>query len=104
MVSMEPGMFARSKAGHDEGRLYIILKIENGLVYLVDGRRRTLEKPKPKKYRHIQIIHRIPEDLEPDNMTNEAVKRAIKLYEQELKNPNQTQHNMEEEHVESRCN
>ena len=36
-------MFARSKAGHDKDKLYIILKMEGGYVYLTDGELRPLE-------------------------------------------------------------
>lgn len=42
------GMFATSKAGHDKGQMYIIIKEEGNFVYLADGRTRTLEKPKKK--------------------------------------------------------
>ena len=62
MERTEAGMFARSKAGHDKGRLYLIEKTEGEYVYLVDGARRTLAKPKKKKQKHIQVICRIWEN------------------------------------------
>ena len=43
------GMFATSKAGHDKGKLYIIMEEEDEYVYLSDGRLRTVDKLKKKK-------------------------------------------------------
>lgn len=50
------GMLARSKAGHDAGRLYVIIRIEGAYIYLADGRFRTVNNPKKKKIRHAEII------------------------------------------------
>ena len=57
MAEIRKGMLARSRAGHDAGALYVITEADDTYVYLVDGRIRTLDKPK-KKHRHIQIISR----------------------------------------------
>ena len=94
------GMFATSKAGHDKGKLYIIMEEEDEYVYLSDGRLRTVDKLKKKKKKHIQIIKKIDERifLEIENhrqISNEEIKRAIKEYEHR---PIQ-----EGENVKSRC-
>ena len=57
MVMYEAGMLARSKAGHDKAKMYIIKEVDDTYVYLVDGRIRTLVHPKKKKKRHVQIVH-----------------------------------------------
>ena len=80
------GMFARSLAGHDKGKLYLISKVEDEYVYLVDGRIRTADKPKKKRQKHIQIDYQImdaiKEKLEAKcELRNEDIKRAIKLKE-----------------------
>ncbi len=54
MKELQKGMFARSLAGHDKGKLYVILDIREEYVYLADGKTRTLENPKKKKRKHIQ--------------------------------------------------
>ena len=79
------GMFATSKAGHDKGKLYIIIKEEAEYVYLTDGRLKTVDAPKKKKKKHIQIIKKIDEKIrllmeEEKPVSNEEVKRAIKEY------------------------
>ena len=53
------GMFARAKAGHDTGKLYIISKVEDEYVYLVDGKIRTIDNPKKKRKKHIQVDYQI---------------------------------------------
>ena len=71
--------FAKSKAGHDKDQLYFILKVEEEFVYLVNGTTRPLDKPK----KHVQVIHRIPAELcsiLEAGITNESVKRSMKLY------------------------
>ena len=58
MDRFEVGMLARSKAGHDKGHVYEIMKVDGAHVYLADGLHRTLERPKKKKKKHVQIIFR----------------------------------------------
>ena len=48
------GQMARSDAGHDKGKLYVILKVEGENVLLVDGLHKILEKPKKKKHKHLK--------------------------------------------------
>ncbi len=63
MISLETGMLARSLAGHDRGKLYIIIRVEKEYVWIADGLCHTLEKPKKKNKKHIQAIHRIPDPV-----------------------------------------
>jgi ribosomal protein L14E/L6E/L27E len=50
------GNFIISKAGHDKGVLYIVLKEDDTYVYVVDGKYKLVEHPKRKNVKHIQII------------------------------------------------
>lgn len=85
------GSFGKSKAGHDKEHIYIIVKEENEYVYLADGKIRTLENPKKKKKKHIQIIKKYADIalcrklLNSEPVKDEEIKRAIKLV---LKNQN----------------
>ena len=49
MSEVRAGMAAVSMAGHDTGRYYIIVRAEDGYVYLADGTLRTCEHPKKRK-------------------------------------------------------
>ena len=42
------GQMARSDAGHDRGKLYVILEVVGEAVLLADGIHKTIEKPKKK--------------------------------------------------------
>ena len=46
MRPVQEGMFARSLAGHDKGKLYVIVRVEEPYVYLAVGKIRPLERPK----------------------------------------------------------
>ena len=81
-MEYERGMMARSLAGHDGNRIYVIVKEEGAYVYLADGRLRTCDRPKKKKKKHIQLISAIPEELSEKFQTgaavrNEDIKRVI---------------------------
>lgn len=54
------GMMAKSLAGHDKGKVYLVSGADEQYVYLADGQCRTMDRPKKKKKKHIQIDRRIP--------------------------------------------
>ncbi|BCJ92797.1 hypothetical protein acsn021_03660 [Anaerocolumna cellulosilytica] len=85
MVEKSFGSIAISKAGHDKGEIFVILKSDSEYVYLLDGIVRTLEKPKKKNKKHIQSVSYTDSSLldkvaKHEKVTNEDIKRAIKLY------------------------
>lgn len=80
MERMEKGMLARSKCGHDAGNVYLIIHAEGAYVYLVDGRIRTLDKPKKKKKKHVQIICR---KYDITGATDVSIKRMLKEWSRE---------------------
>lgn len=79
------GMFAVSKAGHDKGQMYIIIKEEGDFVYLADGRLKTIESPKKKRKKHLQPVKKgidavLAEKLQSGKpVYNEEIKYAIKI-------------------------
>ena len=81
----EIGGFAVPKAGHDKGRLYVIVGYEEGKYLLADGKLRTLERPRRKQKKHLEFIY-VQDDLREmfsegkRTVRNEDIKRAIKLH------------------------
>ncbi|MGO5052472.1 KOW domain-containing RNA-binding protein [Lachnospiraceae bacterium LCP25S3_G4] len=73
------GMLAKSKAGHDKNKVYVILNEDESYVYLVDGQTRTILKPKRKKKKHVQIIN-IQYDISA--IDDVAIKRILKLHKE----------------------
>ena len=80
MDRYEIGMLAKSKVGHDVGHVYVILDVDAAYVYLVDGSIRTIERPKKKKKKHVQIIN---EKHELTGIDDVGVKRILKLFDKE---------------------
>ena len=80
MERFEIGMLARSKAGHDKGHVYIIVETDATSVYLVDGKIRTLDRPKKKKKKHVQLICEQHNIVGLDDV---GVKRILKLFDKE---------------------
>lgn len=89
MNSYEVGKMVKSMAGHDDSKLYVIIKSDKEYVYLSDGDLKKIDNPKKKKKKHVQIINQIDDELLKiiaDNkvLTNEVIKRAIKKYKQKI--------------------
>lgn len=84
------GMFAVSKAGHDLGQMYVILKEEGDMVWLADGRLKTVSSPKRKKKKHIQIVKTGLDEVlvnkikNQQPINNEEIKYAIKCRNKEV--------------------
>lgn len=58
--NLKIGQVVRSKNGRDTGKIFLILEIlDNEHVLIADGKRRTLEKPKKKKVKHLYIYNDI---------------------------------------------
>ena len=82
MIECNIGMLARSKAGHDKDKVYVIINMDDTYVYLVDGNLRTLNKPKKKKWKHVQLIKRQYDIRETSDV---KIKRILRLWNQEEK-------------------
>ena len=48
-MEYRPGMLAKSLAGHDQNKIYIIIQEDEYNVFLSDGKNRTLDNLKKKK-------------------------------------------------------
>ena len=51
---MKKGQIVFSKKGRDKGKAFVVMHFDEPYVFLVDGKLRTLDKPKKKKVMHIQ--------------------------------------------------
>lgn len=74
------GMLAKAIAGHDKDRVYVIIDEDSEYVYLVDGKIRTLNKPKKKKRKHIQVIKQKYDVRKIDDV---KIKRILKEWNKE---------------------
>ena len=86
----EYGTIVRSLAGHDKDEYFILIEADEKHVYMVDGKSRTLDKPKKKNRKHIQFIgenifDKCNESGSNIQVTNELIKKNIKEYKNKIK-------------------
>ncbi len=81
------GQLAISKAGHDKGSVYLVVREEETCVYLADGILKRYAAPKKKNKRHIQQIHSGLSAQEMEGLAQNPadadtnIKRYIKVFE-----------------------
>lgn len=80
MDECRAGMLARSLAGHDKNKIYVITGMEGAYIYLADGRLRPVGNPKKKKYRHVQVIKREYDIREADDA---KIRRILREWNKE---------------------
>lgn len=88
------GMLAVSRAGHDKNDIYVIVSEEDEYVYLADGRIKSVDKPKKKNKKHIQLVKKI-QLADRETFTDIEIRKIIKEYQKKRE---------EETDVKSRCN
>ncbi len=73
------GQLVYSKNGRDKGYPFFITGTEGEYVYICDGKRRTLDKPKKKKIKHVQITNRV------DGHIKESIEKRLYLKDSDLR-------------------
>ncbi len=66
MDRWETGMLAKSLAGHDKDKVYVIVGLDEQYTYLADGERKTLQSPKKRKrnmYSSLENSMRFPKRM-----------------------------------------
>lgn len=82
MERYKAGMLARSLAGHDEGQIYVIIESEASYIYLVNGKNRTLDRPKKKKVKHVRLIRK---EHDIAGINDAGIRKIIKEFVKEGK-------------------
>ena len=76
------GGIAKSLAGRDKGRLYMIVGREGETLLLADGKYRQAESPKRKNRRHVYLLPvfypEIAENLAQGKNENSRIRAALK--------------------------
>ena len=70
------GMVVKSMAGHDSGSYYAVMRVENGFVYIADGKLRKVERPKKKNPLHLQ---KTLTTVELADITNKKLRSALSV-------------------------
>lgn len=82
--NLKTGDVAISRAGHDEGRVYLVVKIVGEDFCLVsDGRLRKLDNPKLKRFKHLDRAGErqdLSKSLEEGKLTDKSLCEELKKY------------------------
>ena len=78
-----------STAGRDQGRLYYVISTDELFLMLVNGKDRTLDKPKRKKRRHVQKVLRsetrvAAKLISGDKVLNSELRRDLAFHAKEM--------------------
>ena len=78
-----------STAGRDQGRLYYVISTDELFLMLVNGKDRTLDKPKRKKLRHVQKVLRsetrvAAKLVSGDKVLNSELRRDLAYFAREM--------------------
>ena len=83
----------KSTAGRDQGKLFYVIGTDPVYLTLANGKDRTLEKPKRKKRKHIQMVlrseTRVAEKLRlGDKVLNSELRRDLAYLSREMQGSN----------------
>ena len=71
------GMIVRSMAGRDKGKFMAVVSMENGFVYLADGKERKLSSPKKKNAKHVSLTKTV---ISTDNLTDKGLRKLLREF------------------------
>lgn len=72
------GFFVRSKAGHDVGRIYLVIRQNGNFAYVCDGEHQKVNDPKKKNIKHLQPIYRFGRRSDADKLNDTEVLLEVK--------------------------
>ncbi len=81
---IQVGSIVKSKSGHDSGSFYLVIDMKQSFAWIVDGRRRKLEKPKKKNILHLNKTNQIVNVTDFD--TDKKIRRVLWDYNFGLSN------------------
>ena len=78
-----------STAGRDQGSLYYVISTDEMFLMLVNGKDRTLDRPKRKKRRHVQKVLRsetrvAAKLVSGDKVLNSELRRDLAYFAREM--------------------
>ena len=82
-----------STSGRDTDEMFYVVHTEYPMVYLVNGKDRTLDKPKLKKFKHVRKVlrseTRVAEKLRAgDKVLNSELRRDLAFLAREMQSNN----------------
>ena len=78
-----------STAGHDQGEIFYVIGMDDQYLYLANGKDRSLDKPKRKKRKHVQMVLRsetrvVEKLIQGDKVLNSELRRDLAFHAKEM--------------------
>ena len=83
-------ILAKSLAGHDKNHIYVVYEeADERFLLLVNGTTRPIAKPKKKNKMHVQLIKKLPCEVQDvvngmDSLDDDTIKKIVTLYNKYL--------------------
>ena len=72
---MQIGTIVKSRAGRDKDRWFVVVGVDADFALIVDGKERSLSKPKKKRKKHLAVTRTI---LDPATyQSDRALRKAV---------------------------
>lgn len=68
------GRIVRSCAGRDNGKFLVVIKTDEGFVYVADGKERKLASPKKKSLKHVKLTNTV---IDTESLTDKKLRSVI---------------------------
>ena len=72
-------MIVKPQSGHRINKHFVLVKIEDNVVYIADGKRRRLSNPKKKNRKHIVVTDKQKVDL--NTQTDKSIRKLLNKYD-----------------------
>jgi len=73
------GSLVYSKAGRDKGKLFMVIDLVDGYLYVADGDTRRIGNPKKKKQKHINATNFVA-DIDFDTISDSVIRKVLSEY------------------------
>lgn len=79
-IVIKLGDIVVSKAGHDKGTAYAVIKIiSDDFCLLADGRLKKQNNPKLKRFKHLKVV---ASEVFSDSVSDKALRETLKKYDE----------------------
>lgn len=75
------GQVVRATAGGEKGKLFAVIRIEEGFAFISDGKRHKRLNPKKKSFKHIKPLDIV---LTDENLTDKKLRKTLDSIEKSL--------------------
>jgi ribosomal protein L14E/L6E/L27E len=80
-LGFHPGQLVIATAGRESGSRFVIMNVDDKFVFLADGRKRQVDRPKRKNPRHVRLLMGCNET---NGLTNDAIRQALRAVGEEV--------------------